>query len=541
MYKHVIDKRRIIFILIIYVSVLMLLSVRLYYLQVQPSTQVQGELQNHQIETLSELNYRILDTNGKDLFNYKKKYVLVIDSRPFKLNNYEETLEDLLALNFIMKSEDTNFNYSDIIALNGKTYYDEITEETYNKIKKLNNIKGIYLYVYDMVDSSEGWRIENFIANIREDNIVEGSFQHQILDIVGENEYPSISFNLDQKANYTESILNYGENNKNLKLTINKEWEEKIRDILLDDSYSFLENIGVVLLESETGKIRAMVQKDESKANVNLGIGTIGYEPGSIFKVLTEAIGLDLGKISSSSVFTCEGKICTKLGEQYAHGDLTVDEALQVSCNDIFAKVGELSGYENMIEYTEKLGLYQKILGLSGENKEEAAGVKATYEDGVSNFSIGQCVTVTPLQIAGAINAVVNDGVYIKPTIIDSIIDNDDNEVEHIEVEGKRVFSETTAKIVQDSMTNVIWKGTGYEAKVEGITQGGKTGTSTGEGGKTNHGWFAGYFEMDGKKYTLLVVAPNIGDNHPDGRELGGGNTGAPIFRQIINSLISNN
>lgn len=541
MYKHVIDKRRIIFILIIYVSVLMLLSVRLYYLQVQPSTQVQGELQNHQIETLSELNYRILDTNGKDLLNYKKKYVLVIDSRPFKLNNYEETLEDLLALNFIMKSEDTKFNYSDIIALNGKTYYDEITEETYNKIKKLNNIKGIYLYVYDMVDSSEGWRIENFIANIREDNIVEGSFQHQILDIVGENEYPSISFNLDQKANYTESILNYGENNKNLKLTINKEWEEKIRDILLDDSYSFLENIGVVLLESETGKIRAMVQKDESKANVNLGIGTIGYEPGSIFKVLTEAIGLDLGKISSSSVFTCEGKICTKLGEQYAHGDLTVDEALQVSCNDIFAKVGELSGYENMIEYTEKLGLYQKILGLSGENKEEAAGVKATYEDGVSNFSIGQCVTVTPLQIAGAINAVVNDGVYIKPTIIDSIIDNDDNEVEHIEVEGKRVFSETTAKIVQDSMTNVIWKGTGYEAKVEGITQGGKTGTSTGEGGKTNHGWFAGYFEMDGKKYTLLVVAPNIGDNHPDGRELGGGNTGAPIFRQIINSLISNN
>ena len=134
MYKHVIDKRRIIFILIIYVSVLMLLSVRLYYLQVQPSTQVQGELQNHQIETLSELNYRILDTNGKDLLNYKKKYVLVIDSRPFKLNNYEETLEDLLALNFIMKSEDPNFYYSDIIALNGKTDYDEITEENYNKI-----------------------------------------------------------------------------------------------------------------------------------------------------------------------------------------------------------------------------------------------------------------------------------------------------------------------------------------------------------------------------------------------------------------------
>ena len=80
LYKHVIDKRRIIFILIIYASVLILLSVRLYFLQVRPSTQVQGELQNHQIETLAELNYRILDTNGKDLLRYKKKYVLVIDS-----------------------------------------------------------------------------------------------------------------------------------------------------------------------------------------------------------------------------------------------------------------------------------------------------------------------------------------------------------------------------------------------------------------------------------------------------------------------------
>ena len=146
MYKHVIDKRRIIFILIIYASVLILLSVRLYFLQVRPSTQVQGELQNHQIETLAELNYRILDTNGKDLLRYKKKYVLVIDSKPFQLNNYEETLEDLLALNFIMKSEDPDFNYSDIIALNGKTYYDEITEETYNKIKKLDNITKEYVY-----------------------------------------------------------------------------------------------------------------------------------------------------------------------------------------------------------------------------------------------------------------------------------------------------------------------------------------------------------------------------------------------------------
>ena len=537
MYKYEVNKKRIKCVLGVYTIVLLLLSIRLYYLQVQPSQLVQGELQNHQTETLSEINYTILDTNGKNMLNYTKKYVLVIDARPFKLNNYEETLEELLALNFIMKSEDTNFNYSDIMAGNGKVYY-EITEESYNKIKNLKNIKGIYSYVYDMVDRKEAWRIENFIANIEEGEGGENSFQREILSIIKDNEYPTISFNLDQKANYTVSELDFGANNKNIKLTINKEWEEKIRDVICDESYDFLDNIGVVLLESNTGKIRAMVQKNESEANVNLGIGTMGYEPGSIFKVLTEAIALDMGKIDVSSTFECSGNICTKLGEPYAHGALTVDEALQVSCNDIFAQVGALAGYDKMIEYTEKLGLYSKVLGLEGENKEEAEGIRPTIENGISNFSIGQCVTVTPLQIAGAINAVVNDGVYIKPSIIDEIIDNDDNKISDIENSGSRVFAETTAKIVQNSMTNVIWKGTGYEAKVEGVTQGGKTGTSTGEGGKTNHGWFAGYFEMNGVKYTLVVIAPNIGDTHPDGRELGGGNTGAPIYRQIINALM---
>lgn len=537
MYKYKVNKKRIKCVLGVCTIVLLLLSIRLYYLQVQPSQLVQGELQNHQTETLSEINYTILDTNGKNMLNYTKKYILVIDARPFKLNNYEETLEELLALNFIMKSEDPNFNYSDIMAGNGKVYY-EITEESYNKIKNLKNIKGIYSYVYDMVDRKEAWRIENFIANIEEGEGGENSFQREILSIIKDNEYPTISFNLDQKANYTVSELDFGANNKNIKLTINKEWEEKIRDVICDESYDFLDNIGVVLLESNTGKIRAMVQKNESEANVNLGIGTMGYEPGSIFKVLTEAIALDMGKIDASSTFQCEGNICTKLGEAYAHGTLTVDEALQVSCNDIFAQVGALAGYDKMIEYTEKLGLYSKVLGLEGENKEEAEGIRPTIENGISNFSIGQCVTVTPLQIAGAINAVVNDGVYIKPSIIDEIIDNDDNKISDIENSGSRVFAETTAKIVQNSMTNVIWKGTGYEAKVEGITQGGKTGTSTGEGGKTNHGWFAGYFEMNGVKYTLVVIAPNIGDTHPDGRELGGGNTGAPIYRQIINTLM---
>ncbi|WP_459836546.1 penicillin-binding transpeptidase domain-containing protein [Clostridium carnis] len=514
---------------------MILLGIKLYFLQVHPSQIVSGEMQNHQTENISQIKYRILDTNGKDVLNYNKKYILVLDTKPFMLNNYEETLEDLMALNFIMKSEEENFNYADIMKQAGKLYY-SVSEETYNKIKKLKSIKGIYTYVYDEIDAKEAWSTGNFLASMNEENIVDDSLESELNNYLGDNKTPQAKFYLDEKAVYGEGILEIGEKNKNLKLTIDKEWENKIREILKKDDYSFLKNIGVVVSEAETGKIRAMVQKDETQANVNLGIEQLGYEPGSIFKVITETVGLDLGLIGPHDVFSCDGVICSKNGKPYSHGALSIEGALKVSCNDIFAKVGALIGYDRMMNYLEKMGLFKPVLNLKGENRTEAKGVKPTPEDSMNNISIGQTVMVTPVQMAGLYNTVVNDGVYIKPNIIESIVDDNDNILKEIKNEQVRVFSQTAAKISQDTMSKVIWEGSGFEAKVKGVNIGGKTGTSTGHGG-TNHGWFAGYFEKDGKKYTIVVIAPNIGEKHPDGRELGGGNTGAPVFRDVVTEL----
>lgn len=538
MFKYKISNTRICIGGICFCLILIALSIRLYFLMIYPTILVQGELENHQVEYVSQSNMKIFDCSGSDMMKYNKKYVVVIDTKPFKLNNYEETLEDLLALNFIMKSEDKKFNFTDIMTKTGKIYY-KVTDETYNKINSLDNIKGIYTYVYDELDLKERWRVENFIASINDENIQKDSFEEKIASLRKENSMPTIGFNLDEKSIYKSNEINYGENNKNIRLTVNKEWSEKIEDILKDEKNSYLDNVGVVLLEADTGRIKAMVQKDESEANINLGIGQIGYEPGSIFKVITEAVALNEGKINLGDTFNCNGKICTNLGKPYAHGPLTVNEALQVSCNDIYASIGELAGYENMLKYTTNLGLYRKVLGLSGENREEAVGVIPKISDGISNFSIGQCITVTPLQIAGAINAIVNDGIYIKPTLIEAIVDNNNNILEEQKEEGHRVFKSTTAKLVQNSMYDVIWKGTGYAAKIDGIIQGGKTGTSTGEGGATTHGWFAGYFELDGKMYTLVVLAPNINGVDSEGKDLGGGNTATPIYKDVVEALLN--
>lgn len=294
MYSFKINNKKSLAIGIVFVCIFIALTVRLYVLMIHPTSTVQGELKNHQVEYSSDNNYKIFDTNGENLINYKNKYIMVLDTKPFKLNNYEETLQDLLALNFIMKSEDKAFNFSDIMRESGKIYY-KITKESYDKINKLNDIKGIYTYVYNEVDLKERWRVENIIASIDKDNVIKGSFESKIEDIISENKRPTIGFYLDDKSVYKSNETNSGENNKNIRLTIDKSITEKIRNVLKSDEFNSLDNVGVVLLESKSGKIRAMVQKDESEANINLGIGQLGFEPGSIFKILTEAIALNEG------------------------------------------------------------------------------------------------------------------------------------------------------------------------------------------------------------------------------------------------------
>lgn len=273
---------------IVFFALLFMLILRLYYIQVHPTKLVQGELKNYQTEIFNGSRYSVFDTNGESLVNDSEKYVLVIDSKPFRLNNYEDTIEDLLALNFIMKSEYGDFSYTDVMSSSGKLYY-YLTYESYEKINKLKSIKGIYTYVYTERKASEAGKIEDIMATVEESEISEGSLQEKVYNCIKDNKYEEGEYSLNDKSIYELTNKSDTSGNKNIQLTINKEWSEKIKDVLNDESYSFLENVGVVLLESDTGKIRALVQKDDKMANVDLAIGSIGYEPGSIFKDLNRS------------------------------------------------------------------------------------------------------------------------------------------------------------------------------------------------------------------------------------------------------------
>lgn len=521
-------------ILILILCIFAILSVRLYFLTVHPTERVEANYKNHQTENISNSKYMLLDTNGKDLMTYKKKYVLVIDSRPFSLNNYGETLEDLMALNFIMKAETEEFNYTDVMRSQGKLYY-EISEETYDKINKLNNLKGVYTFISDEIDMKEAWSVSAMFSNISEEGLYKDSLNEEIFNNIKNNIIPKKNFYLDEKNTYSIDELNLNKENRNVKLTIDKEFEDIIRGVLSKQEYIDYKNVGVTLIESNTGKIKAMVQKDESQANINLGIEGVGYEPGSIYKLITYAAALEEGFITPYNTVSCNGKMCN--GK--VHGTLTIEEGLIRSCNDVFGAIGRKVGYDKLMEYSERIGIFKRVLNFQGENKNETAGMKPLNDDPKNNnkialISIGQAMNVSPIQMLGAVNSIVNDGVYIKPYIVESIVDNEDKKIKQYKTTEERIFTETTSKLVKNDMKDVVINGTGKEAYVKNVNIGGKTGSSS-SGRGTTHGWFAGYFTINNIEYTMIVFVPDLVEE----KSIGGGTTAAPIFKDIVLELKS--
>lgn len=478
------NDKRILYIKYIFIVVLLTISLRLFFLQLYPTENVSTQYQNTQSEVISDNNYSLLDTNGKNIKEYSKEFVLVIDKKPFSLNSYEQSLESLLTLNYIMKEENSQFDFYNIMSSEGKTYF-KISEKSYNKINLLTDLKGVYTYVKDKTEKGDAWDIENYLSKISsEEKYSKDSLQNKLLKYINDNNIPRKDFYLNEKSQYVSSGVNNTSSNKNIKLTIDNEIQDKIRNVLLKESYSNLHDLGVILMESNTGKIRALVQKDESKANINIGATGIGYEPGSVFKLITLASALEEGKVTMNDKFYCSGKICRNT----AHGWITLSDALNKSCNDTFAEVGNKVGYKELMDYCSNLGMFNKVLDLEDETK----GLMPREEAGLNNISIGQCITLSPIQILGAVNAIVNDGIYVKPYIVDSILDKNDKVIESFTANGKNVFSKSTSLIVQNAMINVVKYGTGINARIDGYEIGGKTGSATSGTGKSTHGWFIG-------------------------------------------------
>jgi len=544
-------KNRLISLVSLLLLALLLLDMRIYYVQKKYSTKETGIFKgNHkQYENISDLNYSLLDREGESIFQYETKYKVVIDSMAFRLNNLNQNLENIMAFNYIMQSEDKDFSFDNVVKSGGKLYYD-VSQESFDKINSLKNIKGIYTYKAQEKKKDDNWKIENMVTSTKGFALVENkdkkvetkevdksekSLEMVINKELENNKDPKIIFERDHEGLYGEGQYDIPEDNLNVKLTLDNKFQKIVRDVLAKEDYKTFKNAGAVLIDSDSGEVLALAQKDESAPNVVLGSGSInGYEAGSIFKILTLEAAMEEKGISLSDKLRCDGLVCKK---EKIHGTISIKEAFEVSCNDVFSKLGAQIGTRGLLDFAKDQGVFSLALGLDEKTGMETKG-DVPENVSITNLSIGQSMQTSLIQMAGIISTVVNEGEYVEPYILKDF-ENQKGEVKKEFKElRKNVISKKTAEDLKSVMNSTVLEGTANITKIEGVEIGAKTGTAEALGGEL-HGWFLGYFKHGEKYYTLGVMVPNIKNVYED-RKPGGGNTAGPIFRDIVLELTKN-
>ena len=275
------------------------------------------------------------------------------------------------------------------------------------------------------------------------------------------------------------------------------------------------------------------------------------YEPGSTFKLVTTSAALEEGITSPDKAgeFCCIGYIDVagvkmKCWRYYnPHGSESLRQALMNSCNPVFIGLGQKIGVHKYYEYLNKFGFFRTTgIDLPGEAsyiflKEEKVGPVE-----LGTISFGQRFEITPIQMATMLSTIANGGTYIKPRVVKQIISNtekDENgnkKVTNIEPQkGERVISEKTSKEVLSMMKTVVDEGTGKNAKVEGYSIGGKTGTS--EDGVNTGKYVTSFIGTAPIEDPQVVVLITLYNPTGEGGHQGGG-VAAPVGGEIFSEIL---
>ena len=264
------------------------------------------------------------------------------------------------------------------------------------------------------------------------------------------------------------------------------------------------------------------------------------YEPGSTFKIITAAAGLEEKVVNPDSTFSCPGFIvvddrrirCHKVA---GHGAEDFVHATMNSCNPVFITVGLRLGVENYYKYFEQFGLKTKTgIDLPGEagtimhKKEDMGNVE------LATVSFGQSFQITPIQLLTTVSSIVNGGNRITPHFGIQTIDEQGNIRAFSYPVTENIVSEETSATMRSILEMVVSEGGGVNGKVEGFRVGGKTATSQTlpRGSGRYIASFVGFAPADDPQVIAIAII-----NHPKGVYYGG-QIAAPIVRQLFENIL---
>ena len=214
------------------------------------------------------------------------------------------------------------------------------------------------------------------------------------------------------------------------------------------------------------------------------------YSPGSVFKVITAAMGLDAGQAALGTTLNCSGaytvaKQTYHCAGRKSHGAQNMAQALRNSCNIYFIQLGQRLGPQAFYDYFDAFGFTER----TGVDLPSETGFMQYYtakglgEVQLASSSFGQAMAITPLQMCTALSAAVNGGYLVTPHVVDKITDQNGNVIQEIGANVRRqVISESASQAVRYIMEHEVGDGTltggGSNAYVAGYRIGGKSGTS---------------------------------------------------------------
>ncbi len=318
-------------------------------------------------------------------------------------------------------------------------------------------------------------------------------------------------------------------NGVNLNLTVDyaiQAFAENVMRKCLEETKA--KSVRCIVMDPKSGAIKAMVNlpdydpntatSDIRKAYSRNSCVLDTYEPGSTFKIFTTAAAIDSGKASEASSYYCSGyhivdgeKI--KCWRTVPHGQQSLSEALQNSCNPAFMQMGLSMGQKQLYDYLYNFG-FNSVTGVdfSADQSGIILAPKYVKNTDLARISFGQSIAVTPLQLITAACAVVNGGTLYQPYFVQSMTDDDGNVlVENKPVPVRQVIKPETSALMRRLLESVVSEGGGKNAQVEGYRIGGKTGTAQKyrdgvilQG--VHIGSFIGFAPADDPKIAVLVT-----------------------------------
>lgn len=265
------------------------------------------------------------------------------------------------------------------------------------------------------------------------------------------------------------------------------------------------------------------------------------YEPGSTFKIITMAAGLEEGVVSLEDRFYCPGyKLVDDrrihCANRRGHGPQNFVQGAQNSCNPVFIEVGLRLGVENYYKYFRKFGLLEKTgIDLPGEAGTIMHQAKNMGNVELATVSFGQSFQITPIQLATTVSSIVNGGNRITPHFGVRSMNKDKTQIKNFSYPvTEHIVSEETSATMRMILEQVVESGSGKNGYVEGARVGGKTATSQTlpRGSGRYIASFLGFAPADDPEVLALAIIHN-----PQGVYYGG-QIAAPVVRQLFENIL---